>query len=29
MTMDSTKPSARSTEEEHFLCDDWFDPLER
>ena len=28
MTMDSTKPSACSTEDEHFLCDDWFDPLE-
>jgi len=28
MTMDSTKPAACSTEEEHFLCDDWFDPLE-
>jgi putative transposase len=28
MTMDSTKPSARSTEDEHFLFDDWFDPLE-
>ena len=27
MTMDSTKPSGRSTEGEHFLCDDWFDPL--
>jgi putative transposase len=28
MTMDSTKPTASSTEGEHFLCDDWFDPLE-
>lgn len=28
MTMDSTKAAGRSTEEEHFLCDDWFDPLE-
>ena len=28
MTMDSTKPAACSTEEERFLCDDWFDPLE-
>jgi len=28
MMMDSTKAAARSTEEEHFLCDDWFDPLE-
>src|SRR5277367_46716 len=28
MTRDSTKPAANSTEEEHFLCDDWFDPLE-
>ena len=28
MTMDSTKPSACSTGDEHFLCDDWFDPLE-
>jgi putative transposase len=28
MTMDSTKLCARSTEDEHFLCDDWFDPLE-
>ena len=28
MTMDSTKPCARSTEDEHFLFDDWFDPLE-
>jgi len=28
MMMDSTKAAARSTEEEQFLCDDWFDPLE-
>ncbi len=28
MTMDSTKPSAHSTEDERFLYDDWFDPLE-
>ena len=28
MTMDSTKPGAGSAEGEHFLCDDWFDPLE-
>ena len=28
MTMDSMKPSARSTEDEHFLFADWFDPLE-
>ena len=28
MTRDSTKPAASSTEDEHFLCDDWFDPLE-
>ncbi len=28
MTTDSTKPAASSTEDEHFLCDDWFDPLE-
>jgi putative transposase len=28
MTMDSTKPAVSSTQEEHFLCDDWFDPLE-
>ena len=28
MTMDSTKPSTVSAQDEHFLCDDWFDPLE-
>jgi transposase-like protein len=28
MTRDSTKPAASSTEDEHFLFDDWFDPLE-
>ena len=28
MTMDSMKASACSTQEEHFLFDDWFDPLE-
>ncbi len=28
MTMDSTKPTISSAEGEHFLCDDWFDPLE-
>ena len=28
MTMDSTRPPASSTEDDHFLCDDWFDPLE-
>src|SRR5246127_3759762 len=28
MTKDSTRPTASSTDEEHFLCDDWFDPLE-
>ena len=28
MTMDSTKSSTCSTKDEHFLCDDWFDPLE-
>ena len=28
MTTDSTKPAVSSTEGEHFLCDDWFDPLE-
>src|SRR6059058_4671515 len=32
MTTDSTRPAAsstaRSTEGEHFLFDDWFDPLE-
>jgi putative transposase len=28
MTMDSTKAAGGSTDEEHFLCDDWFDPLE-
>ena len=28
MTTDSTKPSTSVGEDEHFLCDDWFDPLE-
>src|SRR5271156_1261733 len=28
MTTDSTRPAAGSTEGEHFLCDDWFVPLE-
>jgi hypothetical protein len=28
MTMDSTKPAVGSMQEEQFLCDDWFDPLE-
>src|SRR5476649_2495245 len=28
MTMDSTKPAIGFAEGEHFLCDDWFDPLE-
>ena len=28
MTMDSTKSATGSTEGDHFLCDDWFDPLE-
>jgi putative transposase len=28
MTTDSTRPTASSTASEHFLCDDWFDPLE-
>jgi transposase-like protein len=28
MTTDSTRPGSSSTEGEHFLCDDWFDPLE-
>src|ERR1700758_3212699 len=28
MTKDSIRPTASSTDEEHFLCDDWFDPLE-
>src|SRR5271154_2303652 len=28
MTRDSIQPAASSTEEGHFLCDDWFDPLE-
>src|SRR5437764_14137678 len=32
MTTDSTRPAASSTasstEGEHFLCDDWFDPLQ-
>jgi hypothetical protein len=26
--MDSAKPAIGSAEGEHFLCDDWFDPLE-
>ena len=28
MTMDSTKSAIGSSEGGHFLCDDWFDPLE-
>ena len=28
MTTDSTKPGSSSTGGEHFLCEDWFDPLE-
>src|ERR1700688_4507096 len=28
MTTNSTMPTPSSTEGEHFLCDDWFDPLE-
>ena len=28
MTMDSTKPSVCSAKDEHFLCDEWFYPLE-
>jgi len=28
MTTDSTRPGSSFTEDEHFLCDDWFDPLE-
>ena len=28
MTMDSTKPAIKDSSDEHFLCDDWFDPLE-
>ena len=28
MTTDSTKPAILAAEGEHFLCDDWFDPLE-
>src|SRR5664279_3791883 len=28
MTTDSTRPTASSMEGEHFLFDDWFDPLE-
>ena len=28
MTTDSTKPAILASEGEHFLCDDWFDPLE-
>src|SRR6202051_3063075 len=28
MTTDSTKPAIFAPEGEHFLCDDWFDPVE-
>jgi hypothetical protein len=28
MATDSTKPTIGAPEGEHFLCDDWFDPLE-
>ena len=28
MTMDSTKPATGSAHDEHFLCGDWFDPVE-
>jgi hypothetical protein len=28
MPTDSTKPAILAPEGEHFLCDDWFDPLE-
>ena len=28
MTSNSAKPSMDAGEDEHFLCDDWFDPLE-
>jgi len=28
MTIDSTRPAVSFAEGEHFLCDDWFDPLE-
>ena len=28
MTTDSTKSAIGIAEDEHFLCDDWFDPLE-
>src|SRR4051794_10717783 len=28
MTTNSTRSATNSTEGEHFLCDDWFDPLE-
>ena len=28
MTIDSTKSAIGSSEGGHFLCDDWFDPLE-
>jgi hypothetical protein len=28
MTIDSARPTASFTEGDHFLCDDWFDPLE-
>jgi transposase-like protein len=28
MTTNSTKPAIWAAKEEHFLCDDWFDPLE-
>ena len=28
MTTDSTKPAISAPEGDHFLCDDWLDPLE-
>ena len=28
MTMDSSRPTASSTEDDHFLCHDWFDTLD-
>jgi len=28
MTTDSAKPAIGTAASEHFLCDDWFDPLE-
>ena len=28
MTTGSTRPTSSSTEDDHFLCEDWFDPLE-